>query len=112
MNWSSPSSGPTWRNSFSKSDLAERSLSYREIIHTMDILNRAVVSRVGTAAGTSVEMIGDALVDDSQRSGRCTGYDDRPVTARPSLPFVRSSSKPHPQQASRAAAWHEVSRSR
>lgn len=60
----------------------------------MDIVDRAVVSWVATAAGTSVEMIGDVLVDNSQRAGRCPGYDDRPVTARPSLPFVRYSSNP------------------
>lgn len=35
----------------------------------MDILDRAVVSWVGTAAATSIEMIGDALVDDSQEPG-------------------------------------------
>lgn len=40
-----------------------------EPIQTMDILDRAVVSWVGTAAATSVEMIGDALVDDSQEPG-------------------------------------------
>lgn len=44
-----------------------------EPIQTMDIVDRAVVSWVGTAAGTSVEMIGDALVDDSQRAERCPG---------------------------------------
>lgn len=44
-----------------------------EPTQTMDIVDRAVVSWVGTAAGTSVEMSGDALVDDSQRAGRCPG---------------------------------------
>lgn len=33
----------------------------------MDIHDRTVVSLVGTA----VEMTGDALIDDSQRAGRC-----------------------------------------
>lgn len=37
-----------------------------EPIQTRDILDRAVVSWVGTAAGPSVEMSGDALVDDPQ----------------------------------------------
>lgn len=75
MNWSL---GINAAQLLSRSDLV-----VIEHFQTMDILDRAVVSWVGTAAGTSVEMIGDALVDDSQRAGRCTGYDDRPVTARP-----------------------------
>lgn len=35
----------------------------------MDILDRTVVSWVGTVARTFVGTIGDALVDDSQRAG-------------------------------------------
>lgn len=57
--------------------------------------------------GGQVEMIGDELVDEPQRTERCTGYDARSVTDRSSC-----SSKPTRSKAREPRRGHKVCRAR